>query len=178
MAASGRPAKAKKLKQEIDRGADPLPEERERREAPDVRDLCERYLREWVPRKSPHEQKRDCRMIEQDVLPQLGRIKTEEVTRDDIDRLHRRVGQRAPVRANRVLSILSKAFNLAETWNWRSCAEGNPTSGIARNPEVRRERFLSIEEIGRLMEELNKYLPPHEAKPYDRYAVACIAFCC
>jgi integrase len=51
--------------------------------------------------------------------------------------------------ANRVFSLLSKAFNLAEMWGYRD--EGtNPCRHIKKFPEKSRERFLSEEEITRL----------------------------
>ena len=40
-----------------------------------------------------------------------------------------------PVRANRTIETLRKAFNLAIRWNW--CGR-NPASGVRRNPEDKR----------------------------------------
>ena len=44
---------AKLLKREVDQGLDPLAARDERRTAPTVRDLIERYLTEHVPRLAP-----------------------------------------------------------------------------------------------------------------------------
>jgi integrase len=150
---------AKALKRRIDRGEDPLRAEKELREAPDVAALAERYLAEWGPKKSTDGQERDRRMIAVDVLPVIGRLKVADVTRDDIDRIHRRItGRGSPIRANRTMSLLSKMFALAETqWGWRPVNAGNPCRGLARNPEIKRERFLSGEEIKRLVEALRVY---------------------
>ncbi|MEM9598243.1 MAG: site-specific integrase, partial [Acidobacteriota bacterium] len=55
--------------------------------------------------------------------------------------------------ANKVLTLLSKAFNLAEVWGWRS--EGtNPCRHVGRYKEVVRERYLSESELRRLGEVL------------------------
>ena len=46
-----------------------------------------------------------------------------------------------------MVSILSKMFSLAIRWQWRS---DSPTRGIERNPELKRHRYLSGDELGRL----------------------------
>ena len=53
------------------------------------------------------------------------------------------------------ISLLSKAFNLAEIWGWRP--EGtNPCRHIQRFKEESRERYLSPQELGRLGDVLNE----------------------
>jgi integrase len=81
------------------------------------------------------------------VLPALGRLKVADVRHADVEKLHRDVSKRAPYRANRVVSLLSRMFNLAIRWGWRS---DNPARGLERNHEDRRQRFLSPAEIARL----------------------------
>jgi integrase len=54
-----------------------------------------------------------------------------------------------PITANRVLSLLSKAFNLAEVWGYRPDGS-NPCYHIPKNRENKREYFLSGEELNRL----------------------------
>lgn len=54
-----------------------------------------------------------------------------------------------PAMANKVLTLLSKAFNLAESWGWRP--EGtNPCRHVGRYKEESRERYLSDSELRRL----------------------------
>ncbi len=69
----------------------------------------------------------------------------------DIDDLHRKITKRAPYRANRTVAVLSKMFSLAIKWQWRT---DNPAKGIERNQEMRRHRYLSGDELGRLTEAL------------------------
>jgi integrase len=45
------------------------------------------------------------------------------------------------------VEVLRKAFNLAKRWGWR---QDNPATGVRRNREERRERFLTPEELTRL----------------------------
>jgi integrase len=52
-----------------------------------------------------------------------------------------------PVEANRVISSLSTALNCASKWGW---VTKNVASGVHRNPESPRERYLTDTEIERL----------------------------
>jgi integrase len=97
-------------------------------------------------------------MIERDILPGLGRLtKVADVTGTNIKTLHRKISERAPYRANRVLALLSKMFNLAIGWNMRDRVAGNPCDGIKRNPEVKRKRYLKPDELARLVGVLDKF---------------------
>jgi integrase len=138
---------AAKLKREIDGGGDPLGVIRAGREAPTVADLCDRFSEEFLPKKRPATQRDYRRMIAAEIIPQIGSIKVAAVTFSDIDKLHRKVGRRAPYSANRAIALLSKMFALAIRWQYRT---DNPAKGVERNPEVKRERFLDGAELARL----------------------------
>ena len=82
----------------------------------------------------------------------------------DIVALHRAVSDNnGPVRANRILTCASKMFSLAlkpmagEAKPWRDQTQGNPCRGIAKNPEVAKERFLSPAEIAAVVAALDAY---------------------
>jgi integrase len=145
---------AEELKKRIDRGEDPLAEIQAGRDAPTVADLCARYLEEHAPKKRTHDD--DVRVINNFVLPAMKHLKVAEVTFSDIDGLHRKITKRGTaIRANRVMSVLSKMFSLAIRWGWRA---DNPASGIEKNPEHKRERYLSSAEL----DALTKVLAEHE----------------
>ena len=65
----------------------------------------------------------------------------------DIASVHRRVSATATYQANRAVALLSRMFNLSVRWGWRA---DNPAKGIERNPEERRHRYLSADELARL----------------------------
>jgi integrase len=155
---------ARALRRKIDVGVDPLGERKAEndaaaaeRSAPTMQDLYERYNAEHLPRKSPRSAADDRSMWQKIILPRLGKKKVNAVTPADIDRLHADVGPTRPVRANRVVEVMRKAFNLAIRWGWRS---DNPVSGVQRNPEQKRARYLSIDEIARV----SKALADHPEK--------------
>jgi integrase len=142
---------AKRLKRAIDGGADPVGEHREQREAAIVADLCSRFLTEYVPRKRPATQRDYQQQITVDILPAFGRMKVAGITHADVDAFHRKISERAPTHANRVLAVLSKMFSLSVVWGWRS---NNPCKGVERNQEHKRTRYLSGAELARLTDAL------------------------
>jgi integrase len=147
--------RAKELRQQIDRGGDPLGETQAARAAPTLHDLIEYYVAEHLPKKRPNSRYEDRNLIAQWIVPEFAKRKVAEIKRADIGRLHRKVTERGtPIRANRLLSLLSKMFSLAVDLGW--CAD-NPAKGIEKNPEQARARYLAVEEIGRLVEAIAEY---------------------
>ncbi len=140
----------------IDQGEDPLAEIEAERRAPTVDDLCRRFEEEHIP-KLRGSTARDYRAhIANYISPQLGKLKVAEVDFEHVDALHRKITRQreAPHRANRVVATLSKMFNLAVRWRWRA---DNPAKGIERNPEEKRRRYLSGDELARLIEALAEH---------------------
>lgn len=139
---------AKRLKRIVDQGGDPALERREEREAPTVHDLIERYRKEHAPKKRERSRGEDEGLLRQWVIRELGNRKVADIRHGDIERLHRKITERgAPVRANRVLILLSRLFTLSMRWEMRA---DNPVAGVERNPEEPRHRYLSAGELGRL----------------------------
>jgi integrase len=144
---------AKRLKREIDGGADPVGAYQESRAAPTMADLCTRFLADYVPRKRPSTQRSYRHQIRVDILPAIGRAKVAAVTHADVDALHHRLSARVPIHANRTLAVLSKMFSLAVRWGWRI---DNPCRGVERNAEEKRHRYLTAAELKRLTKALDK----------------------
>jgi len=142
---------AKRLKREIDGGADPIGEEEAARAAPSVADLCARFEQDYVPRKRPVTQRDYRQQIGTDILPVLGEMKVAAVTFADVDSLHRKISKRAPTHANRVLALLSRMFTMAIRWGMRP---DNPVKGVERNAEGKRQRYASPAELARLSKAL------------------------
>jgi integrase len=146
---------AKRLKRDIDTGADPVSAKRELRGAPTVADLLTRFEEEHLPTLRPSTQ-REYRWLIREIVAELGKLKVATCSFDDVSRLHRKVTARGtPYRANRILALLSKAFSLANLWKWRETA--SPTKGVKKNTEHARERFLTPAELERLSTALDGY---------------------
>lgn len=162
--------KARELTGDISRGADPSGEREAMHRAPTVRQVCERFLTEYVAERcKPSTEREYKRSVELFILPRLGSFKIGDVARRDVAKLHDDL-RNIPYQANRTLGVLSKLFNLAEVWGLRPDGS-NPCRHVKKFPEEKRERFLSLEELTRL----GKVLDQVEAEdPERRSAVAAI----
>jgi len=148
---------ALRLRNLIRDGRDPLADARTMQkryeEAPTVGDLC----KDWLEAKAGKRSIRDDReMLSLHVLPGLGEsFKVAAVTFDDIERLHLRVARNAPIRANRIVSLLHSMFKRAIKRGWYERA--NPARGIERTRETKRRRYLSADELPRLISALDAH---------------------
>jgi integrase len=138
----------------VDRGEDPVVERKKARSAASVRELVERWRREYAPRLKKSSRTRYEALMRRIILPRLGSHKIEEVTRSDVAAIHHSLRE-TPVEANRVVALISKLFNLAERWELRP-DHTNPARHVERFPEKPRERFLSARELARLGEVLRE----------------------
>ena len=140
--------RGEEMRRDIDLGIDPLQRRTDKLNEPTVQDLYERYVSDHLPKKSEASVVSDLQMWRKNILPSLSRRKLSDLTFSEIDALHRKITRRAPIQANRNISLLRKAFNLAMRWGWMSA---NPAVGIEANPETSRTRYLNEIEIKRLL---------------------------
>jgi integrase len=138
--------RARELKVLVSQGVNPKTAREDLRKAPTVAELAAKALAEhWNVRNrvaSAHEVES---LLDQWILPALGRKLVQEVTEADILQL-RHAMRKVPTRANRAMAALSKLFNLAERWGHRP-KNTNPVQGLERNPEKKRKRYLSPQEM-------------------------------
>lgn len=146
--------RAAELKRMVDVGTDPLDEREQARKAPTVRDMWDRYERESLPGLSTSSQVEVRRYFKKLILPEIGTKRVKDVSFDDCSAIHRKASARTPTSANRAIAALRRALNLSITWGW---IDRNPTKGLKLNQEQKRERFLSVDEIGRLLKALDEH---------------------
>ncbi len=79
-------------------------------------------------------------------LVQWAGRKFNTITRNDVAKLHQKIGEKSPGAANRLVQLLSSLFNRARDLGFD---HPNPASGIRRFPENRRERYLLPDELPR-----------------------------
>jgi hypothetical protein len=122
------------LKRRFDSGEDVLAAEREDRQSPTMGDLCDKYLSWAETHKRPSSVAGDRMAVRLYIRPQLGARKVVEVRREDIERLHRKIsagdGKRkaSPIRANRIVALLSTMFALSRTWYVKTLPSGEEVS--------------------------------------------------
>src|SRR5215471_10341919 len=139
--------KARELRRLIEDGGDPLADRIAEREAPTVRQLAERYIEEHLPRKRSAQDDRG--MLRRWILPALGNKKVAALRPADVEALHAKITKSgAPIRANRVVGLLSTMLSFAVRWEY---VERNVARrAVQHNPEIKRKRYLSPAEISRL----------------------------
>ena len=127
-----------------------------RRSAPTLSDLADRFMREEIrPTRKPRTSALYEMYFRVHILPPLGVKLAREITVSDVAKLHRKIGTRAPVTANRVVTLISALFSWAVRLG-QVPEDCNPSRGITRYREKGRERFLSDEEIARLGDTLRQ----------------------
>ncbi|UPH72718.1 integrase family protein [Abyssibius alkaniclasticus] len=148
---------ARKLLGEIAQGGDPSGDKKERSTAPTVASLIDRFLNDYAAHHVKPSTARDYASIAARLIkPQIGLFHIADVTRADIVALHHSLRD-TPYQANRMLSLASRMFNLAEDWGLR--AEGsNPVRRIKKFREEEKKRYLSEAEQARLGEVLGQAL--------------------
>lgn len=139
---------ARRLFAEVAGGGDPSAVKQAKRNAPTVAELYERYEREYAkPYKKGASVVRDETLWRLHILPAIGTRPIDSVTASDITALHVAMRDKA-ISANRVLSLLSHAFNMARRWKLTNSP--NPVCDIPRYREKHRDRILTEEEVVRL----------------------------
>ena len=127
-----------------------------RRSAPTLSDLADRFMQEEIrPTRKPRTSALYEMYFRVHILPPLGVKLAREITVSDVAKLHRKIGTRAPVTANRAVTLISALFSWAVRLG-QVPEDCNPARGITRYREKGRERFLSDEEIARLGDTLRQ----------------------
>jgi len=168
-------AEALDLLGRIRKGEDPAGAKSTDRTAPTMAMLADRHIKEHAEIKNKaRSAERDRRAWDRCILPTLGQRKVKDITRADIAKLLMDMAE-TPAMANKVGTLLSKAFNLAEVWGWRP--EGsNPCRHVDRYQEDGRERYLADSELRRLGQVLDKAEREWETDPRALVAIRLLIF--
>jgi integrase len=146
---------ARRLRQLIDQGGDPLGDIEAERAAPTVADLARRFEDEHLPRLRPGSARHYYLILKNHIVPHFGHTKVSDVKFADCDALHRKITKAGdPYAANRTKAVLTKMFNLAIRWGLRG---DNPASPVEANTEPERKRYASAGELVRLTAALARY---------------------
>lgn len=133
------------------------------RDAPTLQELWDKYTVDHLPNRAASTQRNAEQLWRLYIKQSLGKHRLPDVTRQDIDRLHRKM-RVTPYQANRSIALLSKMFNLAERWGMRPDGS-NPCKNVDRYKEEARERYLSVDELKRLGKALDDGLAAQLGTP-------------
>ncbi len=147
---------AHKILASVAKGEAPTSARQERRRSPTVAQLLERIKREHWPKLRPGTVVNNELIWRRHLLPAFGATKVVELQRRQVVAWFNAHSAERPVRANRCLEVLSKAMALAELWELRPQGS-NPCNGVAANTERKRRRYLSRQELERLVAALDQF---------------------
>jgi integrase len=164
-------ATAKDMLADIRKGKDPSAERAEERRAETVQEILDAWLRRHVDAKRKGSTGALYRqIIETHILPALRTKRALTVTKQEVARLHEAIATKGKKKrtaeakprasrvtprggtyvANRVVALLSAAFNWAADAGLLPDGYRNPAMGIEKFREQARERYLKSEELARL----------------------------
>jgi integrase len=183
---------AKALLGDVEKGADPVVERRNKRQAPTLQEISQGFLEYALAKKKLGTAKGYESALRLHILPMLGPKRLTDIQPTDVESLHAGMSD-SPPQANRTLDVLSAV------WTWAAKqkqveAVSNPAKGVEKYRETARDRYLTKEEFMRLSEALTaaettglpysvdesrpkaKHAPKPEnrSRKFDRHAVAAI----
>ena len=105
-------------------------------------DLMDRYMLKVAPKKAEKTYKDNLSQV-QPLRAFFGGMRPEDVTPVHVYQYLEERGEKAPIAANRERALLSHIFTYAIRWG---VVTANPCRGVKRNPEPRRNRYVTDEE--------------------------------
>jgi integrase len=176
---------ALRLLGDVAKGGNPADARRAEARIMTLADLCALYLAEGARHKKPATVRADHARIRNHILPVLGRLRIDQITRADVERMVRdvtagrtaaptpkrqgrgRLAQGGQGTAGQALAVLGAVMSFAIA---RGLLDDNPARGVKKLPIRKMERFLSDAEIARLADALDR----ETARSTDPYPAAAI----
>ena len=160
---------ALRLLAEASAGRDAAPSRRVVEREVLLKELAERFFAEHGPKLKPRSRELYDRTLASFILPKLGRRRPDDIKPADIAKLHLAMAT-TPRQANIALTVLSSLLSWA--MDQRLLPQGeNPCVRVRRFTENKRERFLSLPELTRLAEVLDR---AEEGGEHSTHALAAI----
>lgn len=143
---------ALRLMRDIAAGIDPQEQKQLDLAKVTLEQAAPQFMAEHGPKLKPRTREEYERLFKLHILPRLGSIKLEKLSRIEVTRFHASLADK-PSGANFALAVLSKMMTWAEHTGRRP--EGsNPCKGIKKYRARKRERYLTADELTRLGQSL------------------------
>lgn len=140
--------KVKEVRARAAMGEDPAGERERAKTIPTFAVFADRYMEHAKQHKRSW--KDDLSRLKTWILPVLGKKPLDTVTIRDVTRLHGKVREHLSAgSSNRVLALVKHMYALAVQWGE---VDANPAKGIRMFKEAQRTRFLSADEVRRLLQ--------------------------
>jgi integrase len=141
---------AKQLTVRVYSGEDPL-RQKQIDHVLTFENLCDEYMEKYA-KKHKRSWAQDESRIRRVLKPTFGKKPIGDIYKQDIVRLHSRMGaDNGPYEANRTLVLMSGIFNQAVELGLIHEDSKNPAKGIKQFPEIKRRRYVTKDEMPRLL---------------------------
>lgn len=152
--------RALELLGDIAKGVDPLDRRQVDREDLTFKRFSKLYMERYAkPRKKSWRQDED--RLKKHLIPRFGAKFLRGIKRNDVARWHSSL-HATPIQANRCNALLRRMFELAEQWGYVDEGAPNPAAKIEKYKERSRSRWLSAEEIPRLIDAIDSATAPDD----------------
>jgi integrase len=143
--------------------------------APTFGEVADAYVETHSRRhKKPASQRHDQSHLRVHLRPAWGSVPIDQIDRAAVAKFHDRMSRDRPAQANRILALISHIWTFATSRGLLPEGHPNPAKGIQKNREVKRDRFLSEAELGRLRETLEAWPNPWARALFKLYlAIGC-----
>jgi integrase len=156
-------ARDARSRMQLDPKYDPAAAKTEARKASDFAGLAEQYFEAKQKDLRPTTLTEWRRIAKRDVIPRLGRLCPDEITRAEVKSFRRKIDpeDKRPVMANRCVEFIRSVFSWALE---EELVSNNPIKGLKRlRAEKARERTLSSDELKAVWEALGLERPYNAA---------------
>lgn len=172
------PEKARKEAERIlyglSAGVDPQAQKQFERAKPTVREAAVEFMSSHGSKLKPRTREEYQRLITLHVVPKLGTKRAADITKADVTRFHTSMAA-TPASANFNLAVISKLMRWCEDMGFRP-EHSNPCRGIKKYRVSKRERYLSLEELRRLGDTLNKLAAGSQVSLFTLAAIRLLIF--
>jgi integrase len=149
---------AKDWLSEAHQGGDPSRFRQDTIKSPTMEDLRDWYVEHHAPKLKKGEP--NIGIYKNHIAPFFKKMKVLDVLKTDIEDFMDHMRKKGvPQSGNAALMILSRSFKLAIARKWRT---DNPATGVKKNAEIHRERYLTEDEserLGRAFERMSNIAP-------------------
>jgi integrase len=147
-------------------GQDPMDTRQEAREGETLREFAAVYLEQYA-KKHTKTWRETERRLNSRILPVLGSKRLKDISADDVERLHTKIGATHPIEANRIIEVISSVFTRATEKAFKRLPPDhvNPAR-ITHYKETARERWATDEELPHLIAAISE-----EDNPFVRAAL-------
>jgi len=153
--------RARELRKLHEQGRDIRAHLKHERTAKDMNALIQTWRADYKPRLKASTQDSYESILKVHIVPALGTRLVRDLAYEDLKALYNRVRQEAPVKANRMLAVLSRLFNIAEREGLRTDGS-NPCRKVERTREKARDVIFTSANLAALESALTALVAQEE----------------